>query len=579
MISALLFLQFHSVRNRTLMRIKRLRQPKYLAGFIVGALYFYFYFFRYLFHGGRQGFTFNLTPDNMLLFELFGALALMVIVLVAWVVPHQRTALTFTEAEIAFLFPAPITRRGLVHFKLIRSQTAILVTTLVLLLVTNRFGGHAWIRSAGYWLILSTLNLHLLGSSFALTRLLDRGITNGQRRLAILLVVLLAGAAVVLWARHSLPPLDIGRLQDSGAVAQYAQQVLTSGPMPYLLYPFRLVIRPCLAPNATAFFWALPPALLLLILHYAWVVRSDIAFEEASLEASKRLAEKVAAMRAGNWQATRTQPKRKRAPFRLRPTGPVWVGLLWKNLISAGQAFTLRIWISLAFSGIFAGVVFGQSSAGAGLRTGVGVIAAMLTAWSLLIGPHFLRQDFRQDLPMADLLKTYPLRDWQLVLGELLGPAAVLTGIQWFLLILVAGFFPLPQEGEFTRPMVLGLCLGAAIISPLLNLITLQIPNAAVLLFPAWFQATRGGAHGIEATGQRLIFVLGQFFVLLLALVPAAVAFSTVFFLVKWAAGVAVALPLAAIAADLLLAAEAAAGVMLLGWLFRRFDVSAEQAP
>ena len=119
-----------------------------------------------------------------------GALILLTILLLAWIIPHQRAALTFTEAEVAFLFPAPISRRGLIHFKLLRSQTAILFTTLLLTLVTNRFGGKAWIHAAGWWLIFSTLNLHLLGSSFARTMLLDRGITNWQRRLGILALVL-----------------------------------------------------------------------------------------------------------------------------------------------------------------------------------------------------------------------------------------------------------------------------------------------------------------------------------------------------------------------------------------------------
>ena len=62
--------------------------------------------------------------------------------MLAWIIPHQRAALTFTEAEVAFLFPAPISRRALIHFKLLRSQTAILFTTLLLTLVTNRLGGH-----------------------------------------------------------------------------------------------------------------------------------------------------------------------------------------------------------------------------------------------------------------------------------------------------------------------------------------------------------------------------------------------------------------------------------------------------
>ena len=124
MIAALLYLQYHTFRNRLVSRFKRLKQPKYLFGAIVGGLYFYFYFFRYLFHGfgGRPAVNLAVSPEHLQLFELVGALALFVIVLLAWIIPHERAALTFTEAEVAFLFPAPVTRRTLIHFKLLRSQ-------------------------------------------------------------------------------------------------------------------------------------------------------------------------------------------------------------------------------------------------------------------------------------------------------------------------------------------------------------------------------------------------------------------------------------------------------------------------
>ena len=578
MISALLYLQYHSVKNRTVMRVKRLKQPKYLVGGIVGALYFYWYFFRTLLGtpGGKQAVPLFASPENLALFESLGALVLLTILLLAWVIPHQRAALTFTEAEVAFLFPAPISRRGLIHFKLLRSQTAILFTTLLLTLVTHRLGGSAWIHAAGWWVILSTLNLHLLGSSFALTMLLDRGITNWQRRLGILVLVLALAGLVFFWARQTLPLFDLAQFGDVQAAKDYAQQVLTAGPLPYLLYPVRLVVRPYLAQNAVALLYALGPALLLLLLHYWWVVRSNVAFEEASVEASRKLAEKVAAVRAGNWQAAQKPPRRKRPPFRLRPTGPPAIALVWKNLISAGQAFSLRVWLSLAVFAVFASVGIGQASGAATLRQVLGMIAAVLMFWSLLIGTQFLRQDFRQDLPLADILKTYPMRGWQLALGELLAPAVVLTGIQWLLMILVFGLFWEPAVAKLGWTCWLGLGFGAALLIPMLNLITLQIPNGAAILFPAWFQAAKGGAVGIEVMGQRLIFMIGQMLAFIVALLPAAALFAGVFFLVKLLLGTATAIPLAAIAAAIVLALEAALGIVLLGWLFDRFDVSAE---
>jgi len=130
--------------------------------------------------------------------------------------------------------------------------------------------------------------------------------------------------------------------------------------------------------------------------------------------------------------------------------------------------------------------------------------------------------------------------------------------------------------GPVEWPLRIGIGFGTAIVLPILNLITLQIPNAAVLLFPGWFQAGKEGAHGIEATGQRLIFLLGSLLVFIVALVPAAIVFAIAFFLLQLALGLLFALPIAFVAAAVVLAIEAGLGMRLLGWLFERFDVCAE---
>ena len=106
----------------------------------------------------------------------------------------------------------------------------------------------------------------------------------------------------------------------------------------------------------------------------------------------------------------------------------------------------------------------------------------------------------------------------------------------------------------------------------------LLIPNAAVLLFPSWVQAGKDSPRGIEATGQRLIFAVGQFLVLLLALVPAALAFAAVYFPLKLAFGPVAPVPFASLAAAILVAVEAGLGVRLLGKVFERFDVTEEPA-
>jgi ABC-2 type transport system permease protein len=576
MVSALFYLQYHTFRNRLVSRFKRLKRPKYLFGAVAGALYFYWFFFRNVFRGfgGRPGANMNFSAEYLPLFELGGALALFVIVLVAWIIPRERAALTFTEAEVAFLFPAPVSRRTLIHFKLLRSQLAIFFTVLLFTLFSRRFGGNAWIHGFGWWLILSMLSLHFLGSSFIRTLLLDRGISNWLRRLLVLGLVLAMAGAVWVWARRTLPAPGSAVVASLDAALDYIQQVLTTGPALYLLYPFRLVVRPFLAQDAMAFFVALIPGLLLLTLHYLWVIYSDVAFEEASVEASQKLAVRVAAMRAGNWQGARKKQKARRAWFTLAGTGPSATALFWKNLIGVGQVVSIRFWISISVVvAIFVAVLAGNAQ-GHGVSIIVASFIAMALGYSLLLGPQLLRQDFRHDLPMADILKTFPLRGWQIALGEILAPVAVLAAAQWLLLLASAGllfYLPIKQEALF-----LAIALGAAVLLPVLDMLLLLIPNAAVLLFPSWIQTGKDSPRGIEATGQRLIFALGQMLVLLLALLPAAGVFVGIFFVLNFAIGPAAAVPVASLAATVVLAVEAGLGVMLLGTLFERFNVSEE---
>src|SRR5256884_9269749 len=104
MIGALIYLQVQSIKNRLRVRLRRLKKPKYLLGPVVGAAYFYFFFFRNLFTGRRgiaSGVTNTTPPETLLMLDALRALAVFAMVLSAWIFPHVRAALAVTEAEIA----------------------------------------------------------------------------------------------------------------------------------------------------------------------------------------------------------------------------------------------------------------------------------------------------------------------------------------------------------------------------------------------------------------------------------------------------------------------------------------------
>jgi ABC-2 type transport system permease protein len=572
---ALLYYEWHSRWNRLCARLRRLRQPKYLFGAVVGGLYFYWYVFGAWFRRGAPGATPRLlAPEHRALLASVAALVLCVVLLLMWIIPHERAALVFSEAEVAFLFPAPVARRTLIHFKLLKSQGAILFSALFLLLFGRWSGGSYLFHFIAWWALLSIINLHLLGSSFARTMLLERGISNWRRRLLVLGAVALAVSGVILWARQALPaPPDVSGNLDLSALAGYAGQILQSGPLPWLLAPFRWAVAPLFARDAGEFCLALGPVLGIIALHYWWVIRANVAFEEASVELSRKFADRVAAMRSGNWQAMSKPKRAKRPPFALPPQGWPAVAIFWKNLISAGQFFTGRAWFFLIWITVIAGLILRSGEHHPGGGVALSILAFSLAVMSLLYGPQILRHDLRA----ADMLKLYPMSGWQMVLGEILAPAAILAGVQW-LLVLFAFLFCPASLGGAPAPAALRVtaALAAALVLPCVDFIALLLPNAAALIFPAWVQLGKDTPRGFETMGQQLILMFGQIIVLTLTMLPAAVAGAVAWLLAGWLFGkvMAVALASAALAVAAVLAAEAAVGVHLLGKAFDRFDWS-----
>jgi hypothetical protein len=587
-INAFLYLQFTTVKNALVQRIKRLKQPKYLFGAIAGGIYFYFVFFRRVLGVSSPGSgaaavapPFTMPPDLAPYLVLFAALVLLLLVVVAWVVPSDRAALHFSEAEVAFIFPAPVTRRWLIHFKLLRSQFGILVSVFFLSLIFRRasfLGGSPFLHAAGWWVILSTLNLHLIAASFVREQLLDLGVNVARRRALVLGVLVVLGASSWWWLRGHVAPPAPEDLTGPGAMIHYAGRVLTHPPIGWILAPFALVVRPYFATDYAAFFLALGPALLLMAAHYWWVMRAEVAFEEASIDQARKTAEVVAAVRAGDWRAGRNRPAKPRpAAFQLAPTGLIAVAFLWKNLIALGPFFRMRTW--LIFAGLIVGFHVWAITTGLDkhLYAAVAIVPLSIGGWLLIAGPMIMRRDVRLMVTHFDLLRSYPLPGWQVVLGSLLPPIVILAAVEWLLLLLGAPSIGSAAKSAALAAGVLGTgALGIALVLPPLAGLMLSIPFAATLYFPAWAESSGSRGGGIEVMGQRLIFFAGYIVVLLVALVPAALCGGLVAFIVNWLAGTVTAIVATAVVACLVLGAEFAGVVWWLGERFEHFDMSQE---
>lgn len=577
-VRALAYLQWTSLTGRVRQRLKRLRQPKYLVGAVAGAVYMYFFVFRHFIgmHGSRAGARLTqLPPEFVAVFAPLAALALLLLFASAWIFPSDRAALRFSEAEADFLFPAPVSRTGLIHFSVLRAQLAIFVSVFLMSLLLRR-GGAVGVNplqhATALWLLLATIRLHYLGASFTRERLLDVGIRPLWRRAGVLVLLALLAAGSIAWARTQPPPPG---LADVRGIATWIAGVLDSGPLRVLLAPFRALVAPSLATSGTAFLHALPAALGLLALHYVWVVRSQVSFEEASIALARKRAEMRTAMREGRFRFGRKAARARKAPFALTPRGPAATAFLWKGLIAAGPFWRLRTLLVATVAVVAATQWLRASPVYAPVLNVVGVIGLGVAGWAAIAGPMLVHRGLRETLDRLDVLRAMPLRGWQIALGQLLTPVAMLVPAQWLLLLTAALAFAGTPGLAWLTPGLLGaLGVAALALAPTVCLLMLCVPFAGVLVFPGWSGSGRGG--GIDVMGQRLIFGGVYLIALAISLLPAAALAALLLFLLRGVAGLPAAVTAAALAGAAVLGAEVMLLVRWLGARIERFDVSME---
>lgn len=577
-VSVFVWLQAISAYNRVRARLRRLRQPKYLLGALAGGAYVYFFFFRQVAsrggaHPGASVLSFQ-TPFVASL----AALVLAVLAFVQWGFLDGRAKLAFSEAEIAFLFPAPLTRTSLIHFALLRSQLAILFSSILMSVLLHRgraLGIGSLHYALGLWLLLSTLSLHRLGAAFTRERWLRMGLRSRRRRWLAALVLVLTMAACAWWMRGVLHWPSADDLADGAAMRAWATGILGAAPLSWLLMPFGWVLAPLFTTDDAAFVRALGPALALLVAHYLWVVRAQVSFEDAAIAHARRLAERLAAARAGRIdQRTPTRPRRE--PFRLAARGWAVIAFMWKNLIAMGPFYHPRSGV-IVFAGVFALCRWMDADP---LRrpilAAVGIPIALSGAWIALMGPMIYQSRLRRTIEQMDILKAMPLRGWQIALGELLAPAAVLSAVAWLIVLIgEQAIMAAPGAAAHLPLPIVPAAIGVGLIVPPLLALMLCLPFAGLLWFPAW-TASGASGRGFEVMGQRLLVLAAYVVTLLVAAIPAALLGGLGYLLGHWLAAPTLAALAAALLACAALVFELACAVDLLGRRIDRFDLSQE---
>lgn len=503
--AALWYLTVTGARNRLRSQLARLRQPRYLVALVLGVLYLYW------------ALGAGLRDEEMPFAELASKPQVPLLVSAAllltsarwWLARPDRTALAFTPAEVHLLFPAPVSRRALVHAKLLRGQAAILLNVLiwVVLLRGGATSVDGWQRGLALWVLFSTFTLHRLAA--ALVRLnATQHAGAGRRRAWLPLAVFGAMFATVgglLW--QARPALTAAWSAGLGEAARVLADTLQHPAARVALAPVQALVGPVFATTGGEWLARLGPALLVLALHYLWVVRTDAAFEEAAVEASQERLKALARVQGTSLAAERSKKGGVARTLPLPAVGHPAIAVAWKNATAAIRGGGWLKQIGLFFV-IFAGTI-GVLRWSTGMPTGA--LLGLTSVWGvmlMLLGPQWTRFDLRLDLRDLTSLRTLPLSGRAIVSAEIAG-VALLHAITVFAFLAVPVLFA--TIDATTRADVLALVgtpwpalVVLLLLVPAINLLTFTVQNGLALLYPAWVQLGTD-RRGFEAMGQTML--------------------------------------------------------------------------
>ena len=563
-LGAYAYLTWTTARNRARRSLRQLRSPRYVVALLFAAAYFGFILLNPG-QGSRGALAGPVVPELATL----AALALIALVTWWWAIGSDASALAFTPAELQFLFPAPVTRRQLVQFKLVRAQLVILVNILIWSVLLRRGPGDdlLLLRPISLWVLFSTMQMHRLGATLARAAAAEHGGAGVRRSLPALAIVGLLTASVA-WATVRAWPAG-------GLTIETARPLLrTLADAPALL-PFHLAVAPVFATDARAWLLAIGPALALMLLHFAWVVRADAAFEDTAVAASAARARRAGSARRGTTDVTARRRgsgiRRLALRLPLRPTGDPAVAIVWKNAYAVvrGDRFARQL-------GFFGVVIVALCVVSWAYPAKSGMLLGIVSTWTAalpLLGPLWLRNDLRGDLPRLAQLRTYPIPATRMVLAQLASSAVALTLVE--LALGATLFIALLRSPDVTMAMGtrVALAIAVALALPAINLLSTAIHNAAALLFPAWMPLGADRKPGFEAMGQMYLTMFATLLLLGVLLVPPTIVGGIVAmpFVAAYGAWVA---PLGVVAGSAVAIGELLLLVRWLGGVYERTEPS-----
>lgn len=512
--NALLYLALCRLKNslRRMIKTPRLLLPGTGLFVILGAqLAFYF-------QSGERGAAgdFALVSPTELIEGGPGALVaavkgiLVLSAFTAFINALGEGGLFFTQSDVDFLFPAPLTRRAVLFVKMLGRYTGLLFPAVYLPLVagstTLTAAGNVpplayWPGMLGCWLFL------MATANAAQTVLLSRATEEGseveearqrrrdlwRRSLVVLALVLAVGAGYLL-----LRGMRSGG-EGGGVDIRAFLRAINSGTGRWLLLPVTAAAELFYIPFHG---WSVGDTIRLLSLaaftggSFYLLFSRDRDFYENALGLTGRRTRMANAVQSGDAGAILSQMAQdgKLARGRTLPSfGSGARAVLWRDLVATTRT-PVKSWVTLlilaAIPALLGGVIQGRG-------TELGLIL-WLVLFTLQMSGLFLLP-LRDMLRRADISKALPISPARFLLAELTLSITQLTLLGWFSLSAMA-IFGLTRGALALTVMI--------VVLPSLAALLLLVQTSFILLYPSPTDPAQNAVSGMLSVVASLLSLL-----------------------------------------------------------------------
>jgi len=374
----------------------------------------------------------SVTSDDVIP-ESILALVLTLSAIWLWLKLPARPALWLSEAEANWLLPAPLSRRSVIDYSLLRTQPTLALGSLVLCMFAHSsLKGHSFL---GIWLAIHSLmflaSLHGIAcaSTKACTRALhpaSRGIWRGLG-----LGLLATYSAALLWGCTDAAVELVAALRAVAAQPHQltafldeARSVGHGSVLVTILAPARLLLLPFFGDD-----WLQVTAGYLILftgiaVHREWIVRSMARFEDATIERARAAGKRGV---RGTSLAGLHPERRQQAPFRLPDEPRPVIALAWKSCLAAYRGSLLRLAMRWLVAITLVSLAIAMFAPVRPLVAIMGITGAVVGSTYAFFSSAIWGNDIRAELDHLDVVRAWPVSSLQIARADVLAPSLLAT--------------------------------------------------------------------------------------------------------------------------------------------------------